>query len=145
MSRILKNKFLNCLMKNGNKFCTEKLFKKILKNFNKNNKKRVGNILYLIINYTLPTFEIGTRKVKKKKLKLIKFKPFFLFKNKNRIFIALKLILKNSNLQKNSFLINFKNEILLPIFNNTKLISKKNDNQKQALVYENILTFYRWD
>merc|ERR1712226_1461386 len=83
---------MGILNKNNKKFLSENLFKLNLKNLNKQNKKQFKKIIYLVINYSLPVFELIKKLVKIKKTKIIKFKPFFILKNKTRIFLSLKLI-----------------------------------------------------
>ena len=94
-SRLLKKKIINLVLNKKNKFYNEKLFKSNLKKLNKNNKKSSKFIIFLAINYLLPVFKLTHKKLRIKKLKLIKYKPIFILKNKNRIFFSIKLIAKN--------------------------------------------------
>ena len=129
-SRLLKKKIINLVLNKKNKFYNEKLFKSNLKKLNKNNKKSSKFIIFLAINYLLPVFKLTHKKLRIKKLKLIKYKPIFILKNKNRIFFSIKLIAKNKK----------KNEFLFLNNPNVSIIA-----QKQILNNINVLTFYRWN
>jgi hypothetical protein len=140
--RLIKKKLINSLLnKKGHKFSSEKLLKFNLKKLNKINKKCCKFIVYLAINYSLPVFQLIKKKLKIKKVKLIKHQPFFILKNKNRIFFSIKHIItfyKNKNL-------NFKNKMMFLGQNNSYLENKKIEDQEQTIIYKNALKFYRWN
>lgn len=145
MTRFLKKKIINFIVKKGNKFLSENILKKSFKHLNKNTKKQIKMLIYIAINNSLPTFQIEINKKRIKKIKLIKFKPFFVLKNKNRISSSIKIIVNFSKIRNNtSFLTNLKNEFILSSKNKSGSVEEKNKIQKQALAYQNILTFYRW-
>ena len=50
---LLKKKLVNLIMINGEKFCSEKLLKKSLKNLLKNNKKNLILLLSIAISLTV--------------------------------------------------------------------------------------------
>lgn len=131
-SLFIKKKIINCLLwKKNNKFCSEKLFKKKIKTINILNKKCFTKIIFLLINYYIPAFQVVNKTIKIRKLKLIKYKPIFVLENKNKIFFSIKNIVKNSKNKKSIFL-------------NSILINKIVVNQHKIINYKNILIFYRW-
>lgn len=134
MARLIKKKIINAILnKNNKKFLSENLFKLNLKNLNKQNKKQFKKIIYLVINYSLPVFELIKKLVKIKKTKIIKFKPFFILKNKTRIFLSLKLIV--NFYKKIKINTNYKT-----LFNNFY----KLQNNEQIVNFKNVLTFYKF-
>jgi len=140
MSRLAKQKIISFIMSKGNKFCSEKLFKKTLKYLIKNNKKESRIVIYLAINQSLPTFKLEVKVLKAKKQKLTKIKPSFIFLNKTRISYSLKLIVNFSSAKKNIFFKNLKHQFI----DSKSLLKEKMTNQGEVLAYKNVLTFYRW-
>jgi ribosomal protein S7 len=145
MSRLFKKKLINCIATKGNKFSSEILFKRCLKHLTRKKNKKIKNFIFLVINYALPTFKLETKNIKIKKTKLIKSKPFFIQKNKNRIFFSIKFIVNSARKKSNNFLKNFNNELVGTSQWNSDSILVKNKNQEQVLLYQNVLLFYRWN
>jgi ribosomal protein S7 len=145
MSRLLKKKLVNCIAIKGNKFTSEVLFKSCLKHLTRKKNKKIKSFIFLTINYVLPTFKLETKEIKKKRTKLIKFKPFFIQKNRNRIFFSLKFIVDSARRKPNNFLKNFNTELAATSQKNSDSESMKNKNQEQVLLYQNALLFYRWN
>jgi ribosomal protein S7 len=145
MSRLLKKKLINCMVVEGNKFTSEILFKSCLKYLARKKNKKIKNFIFLVLNYLLPTFKLETKKIKIKKTKLIKVKPFFIKKNKNRIFFSLKFIVHSARKKSNNFLKSFNSEFVAISQRSSDSVLVKNENQEQALLYQNILLFYRWN
>jgi ribosomal protein S7 len=145
MSRLLKKKLINCILMQGNKFSSEILFKNCLKHLTRKKNKKIKNFIFLAINHALPTFKLETKTIKKKKTKLIKYKPFFIQKNKNRIFFSVKFIVNSARKESNNFFKSFNQEFVAISKRTSNSVSVKNKNQEQALLYQNVLLFYRWD
>lgn len=128
MNRLIKLKIINNMLTTKNhKFCSENLFKKKLKFLNKKTNKQSKFIIFLMVNSTLPTFELAVKTIKIKKLELKKYRPF-LIKNKNRIFLSIKVFVKNNKI----------------LDYNDNFISQSVSIQQRILLFKNILTFYRW-
>ena len=134
-TKLLKIKIINIMLnKNKNKYCTEKRFKLNLKKLTKITNKCSKFILFLIINYYLPIFQLIKKSVRIKKIKLIKYKPFFILKNKNKITFSVKQMIKVLKNKKNNELTLLKNAVY-----------KTQNAQEQISNYYNVLTFYRWN
>jgi hypothetical protein len=129
----------------GNKFSSEILFKSCLKHLTRKKNKKIKNFIFLAINHTLPTFKLETKKIKIKKTRLIKYKPFFIQKNKNRIFFSVKFIVDSARKGSTHFFKSFSSEFVAISKRTSNSVSVKNKNQEQALLYQNVLLFYRWD
>lgn len=137
--RLLKKKIINFTQnKKKHKFSAEKLFKFNLKTLNKLSKKPYKFIIFLTINYSLPAFGLVEKKFRIKRLKIIKYKPFFILKNKTKIFFSIKKITDFYKYKKKVNNLMFSNEI------NSFLINNKIENQTKAIIYKSILKFYRW-
>lgn len=135
-AKLLKNKIINVMLnKSKNKYCSEKLFKCNLKKITKISNKCYKSIIFLIINYYLPVFQLIKKSIRVKKIKLIKYKPFFILKNKNKIFFGIKELVKILQIKKN-------NELILL---NTATVYKTQNFQEPVFDYYNVLTFYRWN
>jgi ribosomal protein S7 len=145
MSRLLKKKLINCIAIKGNKFSSEILFKNCLKHLSRKKDKKIKNFIFLVINYTLPTFKLETKKIKIKKTKLIKFKPFFIQKNKNRIFFSIKFIVNSARKKSNNFFKSLNYEFIATSQQSSDSVLGKNKHQEQVLLYQNVLLFYRWN
>jgi len=144
MSRLLKKKIVNYIMNRGNKCSSERLLKNSLKNLTKNNKKNFKNIVNLALNYSLPTFQLQTSKVRIKKIKLIKFKPFFILNNKQRVSFSIKFIIQSSYNKKNIFFKSLETELVSTSKLSSESVTTKNQSQEKVIIFQNILTFYRW-
>jgi hypothetical protein len=129
----------------GNKFSSEILFKNCLKHLTRKKNKKIKNFIFLVINYVLPTFKLETKKIQIKKTKLIKFKPFFIQKNKNRIFFSIKFIVNSARKKSNNFFKSLNHEFVATSHRSGDSVLDKNKNQEQVLLYQNILLFYRWN
>jgi ribosomal protein S7 len=145
MSRLLKKKLINCIVTKGNKFSNEILFKSCLKYLTRKKDKKIKNFIFLVVNNTLPTFRLETKRLKTKKIKLIKFKPFFIQKNKNRIFFSIKFIVNSARKKSNNFFKSLNSEFIATGQRSSDSVLVKNKNQEQALLYQNVLLFYRWN
>lgn len=142
MCRLVRKKIINFMLnKKKHKFCSEKLLKYNLKHLNKKTKKQFKFIICLALNNCLPSFQLTKKQVKIKKIKLIKYKPFFILKNKNRIFFSIKSIINFCKKLKSKI----SNELILLSQNNSHLINININSQEEVItVYKNVLTFYRW-
>lgn len=145
-SRLANKKIINFIMVKGKKMCAENIIKKSFKLLIKNNKKQFKKIVYLSVNYCLPTFKFKIKKVFFKRQKLIQFKPSLINTTHYRVFFSLKLICDNvkKNFKKKTFIKNFKNELISILLLNSESWIKNNVNQKEILNNQNVLTFYRW-
>jgi len=141
MSRLIKKKITNYLINKGKKSIVEKLLKNSIKKLSQQNKKQFKNLTYLALNYSLPTFKLQKKEIKIKKIEKTKYEPFFIFKHKNRIFYAIKLI---TNSLKKNFITSFKEQLILCSKKSSKLVLEKNESHEKILMLQNILTFYRW-
>ena len=134
-TRLLKNKIINIMLnKEKNKHCCEKLFKLNLKKTLINSKKCSKLIIFLLINFHLPVFQLIKKNVRVKKIKIIKYKPFLILKNKNKIFFGIKHVINKLKYKKENKLTLLKN-----------FVYKKQNSQEQIINYYNVLIFYRWN
>jgi ribosomal protein S7 len=145
MSRLLKKKLISCIVTKGNTFSNEILFKSCLKYLTRKKNKKIRNLIFLVVNNALPTFKLETKRLKTKKIKLIKFKPFFIQKNKNRIFFSIKFIINSARKKSNNFFKNLNSEFIATNRQDSDSLLVKNKNQEHALLYQNALLFYRWN
>jgi len=133
----LKDKMYNHLMVSGNKLTCEK---KILNNFKilqKNNKKNHTEIIKLAIVNSSPIIQL--RQIKKKKRKSLKEFPYVL-KQKNRISLGIKSIVKKTNKTTDKDLFQ---EIVLFAKKKSELLKTKETKHKLALTKKKYI-FFRW-
>lgn len=147
-SRLPNKKIINFIMVKGKKACAEFLIKKSFKLLIKNNKKQFKKIIYLSVNYCLPTFKFQIKKTFFKRQRLIQLKPSLINTIHYRIFCSLKIICDSAkkNYKKKTFIENLENEFISVLFLNSSSSSliKAKLNQKEILNNQNVLTFYRW-
>jgi hypothetical protein len=117
----LKNKVVKYLLLSGKKSINEKKIKTSFKKLNINLRKRVKNILQYIIYWSSFIFKFSA-----------KANSSYFFLSKERIFFAIKQILKFKFFEKN--LESFKKELK---------VEKKVQNK--FLTNKKLLHFYRWD
>lgn len=146
LSRLPRKKFANFIMVSGSKSCAENLLKKSIKNLIKSNKKQLKKLIYLSINFCLPTFKIETKKVVNKRQKTTQLRPSLINTNSYRAFFALKMIstISNKNRKKGCFTQNLKEEFISVLFPNNNALSKTNKTQEEILANQSVLMFYRW-
>jgi len=95
----LNQKFINCLMINGEKYLSEKILFNILKLLHKTSLKSIKNIIKFSLLKISPTIVIYQNKRKKRIINEIPF----LVKRSLRIVKAIKNIIKFSRNQSNIF------------------------------------------
>lgn len=129
----LKQNIYNHLMFDGNKHVCEKKILKILKFLQKKNKKNTINIIKMAIINSAPIIQL--RRIKKKKRKSVKEFPYVL-KQKNRISLGIKYIIKTTNT-------NLSQEFLTFAKKKHELLKLKEANQELALTKKKY-SFFRW-
>jgi small subunit ribosomal protein S7 len=136
----LKNKIVNCLMINGKKQVSEKIFFETLKLLHQSSFKNIKNILkFSLINIT-PIIAVRQNK---KKNRIINEIPFLLNPSL-RMTIAIKNIIKNTKKQSNHFFSeNLKSEFINILKKNSENLIQKTELQKYALK-KKAFTHFRW-
>lgn len=143
--KLLKNKFINLLLKNGNKNNIEILFLNIVKNINKSTKKSFLNVIkYSIVNNYIILMLKKSKNQKFKKKSLKKTMIPFILKKQNRLLLSLKSIIflskKNS---KNCFFLALKSE-LIDSFLNFKTKTHYNSELYKLIFLKKNFAHYRW-
>jgi ribosomal protein S7 len=142
-----KDKFINHLLKSGNKKTCESTILKTFKNIQKLSNKSFKKIIQLAIINSTPIFRIITlRNKKNKKKQLNKKVPVFVFQNFERISWGLKYCLYFT---KEFFSLKLYKklgqEILLNAQNNKGDAEKmKIEFHKNAIVNKRFLKYFRW-
>nr|YP_010394821.1 ribosomal protein S7 [Phytophthora megakarya]DAZ89258.1 TPA_asm: ribosomal protein S7 [Phytophthora megakarya] len=117
----IKKLFINMLLKNGKKTCSENIFKNILINLKKTTKQKPNFILFKSIDNLLPKLKaisIPNKKRNKKKKK--KDRYFLMLLNEDKqIKKSVSWLLLNANLK------NITNEIVQTSKNKSKTINTK--------------------
>jgi ribosomal protein S7 len=136
---LLKNKLINILSKNGDKYLSQILFLKCCKNMQKTNFKDTKEILKLaIINSTYVVFN---KKIKRKKKKMREF-PYLLNKS-SRVTLAIKSILKLALSNNNQTYKTLSKEFVLSAQNLSETITQRN-NLHQHAFFTKKYAKYRW-
>lgn len=129
----LKKKIYNHLMVSGNKHICENKFLKTLKVLQKKNKKNNIEIIKMAVVNSAPIIQL--RQIKKRKRKSVKEFPYVL-KQKNRISLGIKSIVKISS-------INLSQEILMFANKKSELLKTKETEHRLALSKKKYI-FFRW-
>ena len=141
----IKNKILNHLTTNGKKETCEKTFLKSSKSLQKSLLKNYRELIKIGILNASSIISVKQVKLKKGKKKHVKEYPFVL-DSKNRISLAIKLILDTVKKKENKpfyLYTNLKQEIIANSQNNSNTIKKKDDLQKNTLLKKQY-AYYRW-
>jgi len=142
----LKNKFINHLLKNGNKKTCEKIVLKSFKNLQKKIKKPFKNVVQLSIINLTPIFRIITLKNKKNKKRIfLKEVPTFVTQEIERISWGIRYLLhftKKKYFTKISK--NLGKEILHILDDKGDSYKLKVDYHKKAVLKKRFLTYFRW-
>ena len=145
-SKKIQEKITNHLIINGEKYTSEKILLKSVKELQKDSKKQAKKILKLAVITLNPTFKFHTLTQKKRKKKKKKEIPAFINKAKIRVSLAIKSILFIAKKKRtdNIYLI-FKKELLSTAQGKSETIDFKINNQKQILTKKHLLRYYRWN
>lgn len=137
----LKEKILNQIMLNGNKYTTENLLFKSLKRIQKNyNKKNSKELIKIGIVNSSPV--IFLKQIKRKRKRTIEF-PFLLNKM-SRISYGLKFLIKSSNAKKaNLFYKQFELEFVDSSKNLSESSKKKKNIHTESFLKKKFAN-YRW-
>jgi len=147
MKNKLKTKFLNHLLRNGNKKTCENVLLKCFKNLQKSSNKCHKKILKLALINSTPVFRIIVLKNNKTRKKNRKSKeiPKLITKNFERISWSIKYIL---NFTKQSFPTRLRaklgQEIILNAKNKGNATKKVSHHQKQLILNKRFLLHFRW-
>ena len=147
MKNKLKNKFLNFLLKNGNKKTCESVLLKCFKNLQKSSNKCYKRIFKLALINSTPVFRIIVLKNKKirKKNRKSKEVPKLITKNFERISWSMKYVL---NFTKQPFptrlRVKLGQEIILNAQNKGSATKKIPYHQKQSVSNKRLLLHFRW-
>lgn len=117
----LKKKVVNYLLLDGKKAINEKKIKASFKKFNMDLKKKAKNIIQLVIHWSSFVFKYST-----------KANSSYFFLQKERIFFAIKQIIKFDFFKKN--IETYKKELQLHKKSQSKFVANKK-----------LLHFYRWN
>jgi len=136
-------KLIQYSLTKGKKRCIEIGLLKISKNTQKYSNKNFNNIIKLATILCTSIFKINS--VKKNTLKKVNKKKTFslIQKNKTRIFLGIKYLIKTINNKKSdSFYKNFYKGLLLFLKNNNFIV-EKNDLQGQVFLNKPFFFYYR--
>lgn len=145
---LVKTKFINRIMSNGNKTTCENLLIKSFKNLQANSKKQSKKIFQLSILNFMPLFrlnEISNKKLKKKQRK-IKIIPSFVANTDKRISLSIKYIIKEltKNEIKNPFDKKLYQKLLTIAINKKSFFEHKPETIEKILANKRYLKSYRW-
>lgn len=144
----IQKKFINHLMKNGEKKTSEKILLKSLKTLQKNSIKKSQKIYQLALIHSTPIFKLHkiSNKKLKKRTKKVREIPTFISNKQSKISLAIKLILKNLKRKENlrSYQ-ELKKEILSSATEKSNTIQIKNELQKHILTKKRYFLYYRWN
>lgn len=145
---LVKTKFINRIMNNGNKTTCENLLIKSFKNLQINSKKQSKKIFQLSIINFMPLFrlnEISNKRVKKKQRK-IKIIPSFVAKTDKRISLSIKYMIKEliKNGIKNKFDKKLYQKLLIIAINKKSFFEHKSETIDKILANKRYLKNYRW-
>jgi small subunit ribosomal protein S7 len=143
----VKKKFINHLIKNGEKKTSEKLLLQSLKELQKETTKQPKTLIKLALANSTPIFKLHKieNKKQRKKNRKVKEIPSFLSSQKARVSLAIKFIIKVTKKKKTKRCFEKLNkEILLNINNTGEASLIKNDLQKQVLLNKRYFQFYKW-
>ena len=145
----IQNKFINHLIKNGEKKTSEKILLKSFKVLQKNSLKKSQKICQLALIHSIPIFklhQIKNKKLKKRKKWKIKEIPGFISNSQSKISLTIKVILRNMKRKKNlKFYHELKKEILLSITDKSSSTQTRNELQKYILTKKHYFWHYRWN
>jgi small subunit ribosomal protein S7 len=137
---ILNYKIINCLMVNGEKQVSEKIFLNTLKLLLQTSSKNIKSILIFSLLKITPIIIVHQNKKKKRIINEIPF----LIKRSLRITKAIKNVIKNTKNQSNIFFSEYlKNEIINILKKNSILLLQKEDLQNYALK-KKAFSHFRW-
>lgn len=143
----LQKKLINHSTKSGKKFKSEKSLTKSFKAAQKQQTKNHGKITKLSIINTIPTFKIVKLTNKKRRKKSVKEIPTLVSSYKSRVSLALKYLIKTTNIaqdKKTRFFKKLKNELFLGVKSDNNAIITKNNYQAKSFNEKKFLKFYRW-
>jgi ribosomal protein S7 len=135
----IKLKLYNNLMLDGNKIKCEKILKKSVKDFQKNNKKDHKIIFKNSIIKSTPIIKLCEIKNKKSRKKKKKIFPYVINK-KIRLSLGIKLLIKN--LEKPAYL-NLFEEMEKQLRNDSEIINNQIENYKISVKLKKS-SFFRW-
>jgi len=147
MKNKLKTKFLNHLLKNGNKKTCEIILLKCFKNLQKSSNKCHKKVFQLALINSTPVFRIIVLKNKKIRKKNRKSKeiPKLITKDFERISWSMKYIL---NFTKQGFVtssrVKLGQEIILSAQKKGNAAKKVLNYQKQSILNKRFLLHFRW-
>lgn len=145
----LKTKIYNHLMINGNKKTCEKIFLKSSKLIQKSITKNQKDLIKLALINVSPIVKLKQELKKKTKRKKQNTREFpYIIKKHNRIFLAIKSILKNSSnkeFESSNFYVILKQVIISNSQNKSNLIDSKYNSYESALKKKKYIYIkYRW-
>jgi ribosomal protein S7 len=143
---LIKTKFTNHLIKNGEKKTSEKILLKSFKKLQKDSNKSTKDILKTALVLSTPIFKVHIieNKKQRKKNRKVKKIPHFIVNNNSRISLAIKFILSSIKNKSKSFDNGLKHEILLTSQQKGDAINLKKDLQKQVIINQKYFHFYKW-
>jgi len=142
----LREKFINHLLKNGNKKTCEKVLLKSFKELQKKTKKPFKTVVKLSIINLTPVFRIITLKNKKsKKQKFSKEVPMFVTKEMERISWGIKYLLYfTKSFYSLKTYKKLHHEILSTVTGKGETAKTKIDYHKKAVFKKRFLSHFRW-
>lgn len=138
-NKIIKEKIVNSLMKNGNKIKSDGILLKSIKKFQKSNLKDHAELIQIAIINSAPSIEL--KEIKRKKRKTVKYLTYVLSK-KNRINKSIKNIMKNIR-KENTIEESFLNSLIESSMQDSKIKKNNIESHKKAILKKKYAN-YRW-
>jgi ribosomal protein S7 len=143
---MFKKKLINHITKKGKKQVIEKIITKSIKQFQKQQKRNIANIIQLSITNTTPVFRMINLTNKNRRKKSIKRIPLLLANNNWRSSLGLKnlanyiVALENRKTLDKKFV----EEFLLAAKFESNIITSQNEIQSEASKEKKYFRFFRW-
>lgn len=147
-SNELRKKLINNVTQDGKKQTSEKNVAKSFKAAQKSQKKNHGKITKLSVLNTIPIFKIIRLTDKKRRKKSIREIPTLVSNYNSRVSLGLKYLIKSVNSstpnKENTFLKNFKNELIAGAETENQAVTIKQNFQMKAVNEKKYFRYYRW-
>jgi ribosomal protein S7 len=144
--KILKEYIKTSLLTNGKKQTSEKIFKKSVKQIQKQSNINHKLLIKKAVIFSICVFKIEKQSNKRGKRRIVKEIPFFISNKNTRKNKSLKNIRNSSikNKELNNFYKKFSNEILLTCNKKSESINNRDNVNKHVLSKKRYLNKFKW-
>lgn len=140
----LKNKIINNLIKNGQKNTSEKIFLKILKEFEKNSNKQSRELIQIGLLNSAPIFKLLKISNKKRKNRVDLELPMFISNTQSRFSIAIKYLIRVADkINITKFHLKLVKEFFASTKGESNTINIKKEIQKKALTRKYFFKYFK--